>query len=120
MMAYEDGEKTTRNTLEVDSDDTIYSVMAQVEDMTGVPPVLQMLTFNAKSFYHDTAGTLAENELAPTYPDPILVEYTDPCANWCGTSSGGTRSGAWGSASTTTCTPTRPRCCSWSAMARRR
>jgi hypothetical protein len=51
MMAYEDGEKTTRNTLEVASDDTIYSVMAQV-DMTGVPPVLQMLTFNAKSFYH--------------------------------------------------------------------
>ncbi|XP_066385145.1 uncharacterized protein [Miscanthus floridulus] len=79
MMAYEDEEKTTRNTLEVDSNDTIYSVMAQVEDMTGVPPVLQMLTFNGKSFYHDTPGALAENELVPTYPDPILVDYTDPC-----------------------------------------
>ena len=42
VMAYENGEKT-RNTLEVDSDDTIYGVMAQVEKMTGVPPVLQML-----------------------------------------------------------------------------
>ena len=27
VMAYENGEKTTRNTLEVDSDDTIYGVM---------------------------------------------------------------------------------------------
>ena len=26
---------------------------------------------------HDIPRTLAENELAPTYPDPILVEYTD-------------------------------------------
>jgi len=39
VMAYENREKT-RNTLEVDSDDTIYNVMAQVEKMTGVLPIL--------------------------------------------------------------------------------
>jgi len=52
-------------TLWVDPDhDTVYSVMAQIEDATGVPPILQRIEHNCKQFYYDTPGTLAENKLA--------------------------------------------------------
>ena len=61
-------------TLWVDPDhDTVYSVMAQIEDATGVPPILQRIDCNRKElvikkhctakFYYDTPGTLADNEL---------------------------------------------------------
>jgi hypothetical protein len=69
------------NTLEVDSDDTVYSVMARLEEMTGVPPILQRIDFNCKSFYYDTPGTLADNKLLPTYPTPICVYYTHTGCN---------------------------------------
>jgi hypothetical protein len=71
MISYINGGKRVWNTLEVDSDDTVYSVMARLEEMTGVPPILHRIAFNAKSFYHDTLGTLAENKLLPIYPAPI-------------------------------------------------
>jgi hypothetical protein len=76
MISYVNGGKWVWNTLEVDSDDTVYSVMARLEEMTGVPPILQRIAFNAKSFYHDILGTLAENKLLPIYPAPISVYYT--------------------------------------------
>jgi hypothetical protein len=40
MISYVNGGKRVWNTLEVDSDDTIYSVMARLEEMIGVPPIL--------------------------------------------------------------------------------
>lgn len=41
--------------------DTIYSVMVRVEDITGTPPILQLMLLNGKALHDYTPGTLADH-----------------------------------------------------------
>ncbi|CAL4932047.1 unnamed protein product [Urochloa decumbens] len=43
--------------------DTIFSVMAKIEDITGVPPIQQRMVVNCKSLYDHTPGTLADHKI---------------------------------------------------------
>ncbi|CAL4940394.1 unnamed protein product [Urochloa decumbens] len=43
--------------------DTMYSVMAKMEDVTGVPPIQQRMVVNGKSLYDHTPGTLADHKI---------------------------------------------------------
>ncbi|KAL6641401.1 hypothetical protein ACP70R_019582 [Stipagrostis hirtigluma subsp. patula] len=51
--------------------DTIYSVMEQLEEISGVPPIMQRLYFNGKNLYEDTPGTLADHNIV--YDCPMLT-----------------------------------------------
>ncbi|CAN6284084.1 unnamed protein product [Urochloa humidicola] len=43
--------------------DTIYNIMAKMEDIMGVPPIQQRMIVNCKTLYDDTPGTLADHKI---------------------------------------------------------
>uniref|UniRef100_K4AIG2 Ubiquitin-like domain-containing protein n=1 Tax=Setaria italica TaxID=4555 RepID=K4AIG2_SETIT len=65
--------------LEVERSDTISSVMAQLEDKLGVPPVMQWISCNERSLRCDDAGTLADHGVQK---ESTLFVFYSPGASW--------------------------------------
>ncbi|XP_034570862.1 polyubiquitin [Setaria viridis] len=65
--------------LEVERSDTISSVMAQLEDKLGVPPVMQWISYNGRSLRCDDAGTLADHGVQK---ESTLFVFYSPGASW--------------------------------------